>query len=127
MKDRVSRSATRRIVLVVAGSAAIAAHAADVVPLRRGTYVQPDTACAEASNATTRTFTGRGFDSASAAQCVARRVAGKRGTYRQTCTKYRGPEGAATPRSTETMTLRVSSPTSFVADGTRFRLCPGVS
>jgi hypothetical protein len=103
----------------------IAASARDVVALRRGTYVDTATACAEASNATMRIFTGRGFDGASADQCVARPVAGKPGTYTQTCNDDRIPEGQPKTRSTETFKLRILSPTSYAIDGARFRLCPG--
>lgn len=120
----------QRSLVAVAGSIAmvtsVAAIARDLVPLRRGTYVQTDTACAEASNATMQTYTGRGFDTASEAQCVARPIAGKPGQYAQTCTDYRQPAGAPKTRSTETLTLRVQSPTRYTVDGTRFRFCPGV-
>lgn len=119
-----------RTLSVLAGAfgavASAAASARDVVALRHGSYVQADTASAGTSNATTQTFTGRGFDTADAAQCVARPARGQPGTFAQTCTEYGMPEGTPKTRRTETLTLRVLSPASYTVDGTTFRLCPGV-
>ncbi len=44
------------------GLTATTAIAGDVLPLKHGRYVTSDTACAQASRATTVPFDGRGFD-----------------------------------------------------------------
>lgn len=108
-----------------AALASASVSARDVVGLRHGSYVQADTACAASSNATTQTFTGRGFDTAAAAQCAMRPLVGKPGTYAQTCTDYGAPAGTPKTRSTETLKLRLLSRTSYTVDGTTFRLCRG--
>jgi len=102
------------------------ADAAGLSSLRHGTYVQADTACAEASDATTRTFTGRGFDSAKGTQCVAKPAKGRSGNYVQSCVDHGAPESHRVTRSNESLRIRILSATSYMDTGTRFRLCPGV-